>query len=301
MKVLVLGCSGLIGHKLFDELSCQFEMFGTLRRSKEEYGNVDLFQTDNVIEKVDVNDFDLLISYLESINPQVILNCIGITKRKIGANDILEALLINSVFPHRLADWAAENGKRVIHFSTDCVFDGKVGDYSEESLTTAEDVYGRTKALGEIDYPHTLTIRSSFVGRELFSHTEILDWFLSTKDDPIRGFSKALYSGVSTIYMCRVILRLILEYPNLSGLRQLSIGNPITKFELLGYAKRAFETDGEIMPDDNFSIRPTLNGKLLAAEMGLCPPDWQSMMTELASDPFVYPDLVNNNKPNGLS
>jgi len=291
MRVLILGVSGLIGHKIFQELSSSFEVFGTLHKSKELYGNIPLFSGQNVIENIDVSEFEILKGVLYAINPDVILNCVGITKRKLDINNTSEILTINSVFPHQLANWAKINQKRVIHFSTDCVFDGEIGNYKETSLTTAEDVYGRTKALGEINYKHTLTIRSSFIGQELFGKTELLDWFLSQNEKQIKGFRNTLYSGVSTIFMARVVKNIISNHPNLSGLYQLAPEKPISKYDLLCIAKEAFNVKVEIIPEDEHVHLPTLNGSKLRYEMNLIVPSWQEMMNELSSNRGFYLDL----------
>ena len=137
MRLFILGVSGLIGHKLLQELSMYFEVFGTLHKKKNHYGKTPLFNGENIIENIDVSEFDNLIKVFKIVNPDVIINCVGITKRKINKNNFVEAISINSIFPHLLAKWADENKKRIIHFSTDCVFDGKIGNYSETSLTKA--------------------------------------------------------------------------------------------------------------------------------------------------------------------
>ncbi|MCK9311531.1 MAG: SDR family oxidoreductase [Bacteroidales bacterium] len=288
MRILILGISGLIGHKLFQELSFLYEVFGTLHKEKKQYGNKSLFAGYNVIENIDIKDFEFLKGVLRAINPDVILNCVGITKRKIDNNNPIEPLIVNAVFPHKLAAWAKDNNKRVIHFSTDCVFDGKIGDYTEKSLTTAEDLYGRTKALGEINYDHTLTIRSSFIGQELFDKTELLDWFLAQSGKQIIGFRNTLYSGVSTIYMARVVNTIISHYPNLNGLYQLAPEKPISKYELLEIAKKAYNMKVEIIPDELHVHRPTLDSTKLRREINLKVPTWNEMMTELASNRFFY-------------
>lgn len=288
MRILILGASGLIGHKLFQGLTENFEVFATLHKSKSEYGHLSLFSKDNVIDKIDVSDFENLKGVLFSVNPDVILNCVGITKRKIRPENIVEVLTVNSVFPHKLANWAKENKKRIIHFSTDCVFDGKKGNYNEESLTTAEDVYGRTKALGEINYNHTLTIRSSFIGQELFDKTEMLDWFLSQEGKTINGFSNVFYSGVSTKFMASVVKEIILNFPNLSGLYQLAPEKPSSKYDLLCIAKEAFEIDIKIDSNGDYVHNPTMDGTKLRAEINLKVPSWQEMLRDLALDKVFY-------------
>ncbi len=284
MKVVVLGVSGLIGHKLFQVLSQKFETFGTIREAKEGYLHIPFFKNKNIIENVDAFNMKEMQNMLNQIDPDVVLNCIGITKRKKEIEVPYTAIYINSLFPHILADWAKKNHKRVIHFSTDCVFNGVDGGYTEQSNPNAEDMYGKTKALGEINYKHTLTIRSSFIGRELFSHTEILDWFLLQQDDSIKGFTNAMYTGVSTLVLARMVSIIIENYPKLSGLRQLAIENPISKYDLLNIAKKSFNKETEIIPDDKTSIYANLNGKKLQKEMGYNLPSWEVMMDELAND-----------------
>jgi dTDP-4-dehydrorhamnose reductase len=291
MRILILGASGLIGHKLLQELSMDFEVFGTLHKSKDSYGNISLFSGHNIIDNVNVAEFEVLKGILYAVNPDIILNCVGITKRKDEINDSFKALTINSVFPHQLAIWAKNKGKRIIHFSTDCVFDGKVGNYDESSLTTAEDIYGRTKALGEIRYDHTLTIRSSFIGQELFGKTEFLEWLMSQKGKQVKGFRNTLYSGVSTIFMARVVRNIILNYSNLSGLYQLAPEKPISKYDLICIAKEKYNLNVDIVQDDEHVHFPTLNGSKLRREINLIVPSWKEMMTELSSVKDFYLDL----------
>jgi dTDP-4-dehydrorhamnose reductase len=288
MRILILGASGLIGHKLLQELSMDFEVFGTLHKSKDSYGNISLFSGHNIIDNVNVAEFEVLKGILYAVNPDIILNCVGITKRKDEINDSFTALTINSVFPHQLANWAKNKGKRIIHFSTDCVFDGKVGNYDETSLTTAEDIYGRTKALGEIRYDHTLTIRSSFIGQELFGKTELLEWFLSQKGKQIKGFKNTLYSGVSTIFMARAVIKIIINYPNLSGLYNLAPEKAISKYDLICIAREAYDINVDIISDEEHVHLPTLDGSKLRNEICLTIPSWQEMMIELSSAKDFY-------------
>ena len=288
MRVLILGVSGLIGHKILQEFTSYFEVFGTLHKSKNFYNNIKLFSGNNIIENIDVSEYEIVNGVINAINPDVVLNCVGITKRKDEINNSIKALTVNSVFPHQLANWAQNSGKKVIHFSTDCVFDGKTGNYNETSLTTAEDMYGRTKALGELKYERTLTIRSSFIGQELFGKTELLEWFLSQNGKQIKGFRNTFYSGVSTIFMAHVIRDIILNFPDLSGLYNLAPEKPISKFDLLSIAKTAFNVKVDIIPEDEHAHLPTLDGSKLRTKMNLVVPSWQSMMNELSSNRDYY-------------
>jgi dTDP-4-dehydrorhamnose reductase len=288
MKLLILGVSGLIGHKLLQVLSLNHDVYGTLHHVKSKYNNLELFDKSSIIDAVDVLDFEQLKGIMHSINPDVVLNCVGITKRKIHNGNILEVIETNAVFPHKLANWAKMTNKRVIHFSTDCVFNGKEGDYDEQSLTTAEDLYGRTKALGEIRYGHTLTIRSSFIGQELFDRTELLDWVLAQNGKTIKGYKNALYSGVSISFMAEVVNEIILKHQSLNSLYQLAPTIPISKYDLICIAKKAFGLDIEIIPEFDYVHKPTLNGDKLRNEIGIQIPSWEIMMEELATNKSFY-------------
>ena len=288
MKVVVLGASGLIGHKLFEKLSKRYETYGTLRLKVEVYDNDFFKDYDNFIDQIDVHDFNNLIKNLNRINHDVILNCVGITKRKNEINLPLESIYVNSIFPHKLLNWAISNNKRLIHFSTDCVFNGKEGNYSELSLTNSEDNYGRTKALGEVNSKNGLTIRSSFIGRELLTNSELLEWFLSQKNESIKGFKNAMYSGVSTNFLAKTVGDIIEFFPELYGLRQLSIKNPISKYDLLMIAKDKFNKSVDIIADKKFKIDASLNGDLLRKEISYGNPNWNDMMEELCADNKYY-------------
>lgn len=293
MRILILGASGLIGHKLFQELTKRFgDVYGVLHRSKEEFETELLQESNKIIDCVDICDFEKLTGILHAINPDVILNCVGITKRKAEINNLELAIEVNSKFPHRLANWAKPLGKRIIHFSTDCVFDGAEGNYNEESFTTGKDAYGQTKAMGEINYDHTLTIRSSFIGRELSDGSELLEWVLAQEGKTIKGFSEAYYSGVSTIVMSRVVGNIIEHHPELSGLYQLALPEPVSKYELLCWARDAFGLNVKIISDANFVTRPTLDGSKLRGQMEIKIPSWPEMMAELARED-IYGENAN--------
>lgn len=291
-NIVILGASGLIGHKLFEILGQRFDnVIAVLHGSKDRFSACGLFEGGNVVDNIDVRDFDAVTSMLEAKGADVILNCAGITKRRPEVNIPLIAITVNSLFPHRLADWAGERGKRVIHFSTDCVFDGADGPYTEESPTTGKDAYGKTKALGEIDYPHSLTLRSSFIGRELSVHSELLDWFLAQRGQIIKGFTNAMYSGVSTQVLSRIVGDIIEKHPGLGGLYQLSVAEAISKYDLLCLARDAFGVDVEIIPDGDFVSKPILDSTKLRGEIPLDIPTWPEMMARLAADTKLYPAL----------
>jgi dTDP-4-dehydrorhamnose reductase len=286
VNIVILGATGLIGHKLYQRLRLTgHTVSGFIHGRVADFPNVDFLQSGDIVEQTDVLAFDDLAAQIQERRADVVLNCVGITKRKSEVNDPLLAIGVNSLFPHKLVELSRSAGFRVIHFSTDCVFNGETGDYTEDSNTTGEDAYGKTKALGEIRYPESLTIRSSFIGRELAGKTELLEWLLAQEGNTIKGFTEAYYSGVSTLFMAEVVRDIIENYPDLSHLHQLATPEPISKYDLLCCARDAFGLDVEIVPDDSFKIKPTLNGGKLANAMKLTVPNWRSMMAELAADP----------------
>ncbi len=289
MSVLILGVSGLIGHKLYQMLSKRFDrVSGTMHGSLDRFERFGLFDSQNIFEGVHVENSAATFAKLDEINPDIVLNCAGITRRRPEISNVVLTRAVNADFPHKLAEWAGEKDKRVIHFSTDCVFDGTVGNYDEDSLVTPEDLYGETKALGEIIYDHTLTIRSSFIGQELAVHSELLAWFLQQEGKEIGGFTNAMYTGVSTIEMSRVVGDIIERHQDLNGLYNLSISPPISKFNLLCHARDAYGINVEIKEDPSLVTNPTLNGDKLKAKIGVILPGWGEMMSNLASHSDLY-------------
>ncbi len=292
-RILILGGTGMLGHKLWQRLPRRFpETYVTIRKTRADYVRYGLYDDPRVIDKTDVTDFDAVRSVLQRIKPQTILNCIGVTKRRERVNNPEPSILLNALLPHRLAAWGADYGARVINFGTDCVFNGKRGGYTELDLTDAEDLYGRTKALGEIGGRHALTLRSSFIGRELAGGTELLEWLLAQSHKTIKGYRGVLYSGVSTIHLATVVGDIIEKFQKLVGLYQVA-ANVISKHDLLLLARDAFALDIKIEPDDSIVIKRNLNGEKFRLATAYSPPTWQAMMAELAADPTPYSEWRN--------
>jgi dTDP-4-dehydrorhamnose reductase len=286
MRLLILGVNGMLGHKLWQRLSPAFaDSYGTLRTARTRYAACELLQTPRVLEHVDAGDFARVAEVLAKVQPDVIVNCVALTKRR--DTPALDAIEINAALPHRLADWASSHRKRLVHFSTDCVFDGRQGGYTEASATNAVDVYGKTKALGEVSGPGILTLRTSFVGRELDRCTELLEWFLAQRGRRIRGYRQAIYSGVSTDYMAQLLTELLVRFPRLEGLYQIA-APAISKYELLCLAREAYNVPVDIEPDDTVVVRRDLDGTKFRQATGFAVPAWPQMMRELALDPTPY-------------
>jgi dTDP-4-dehydrorhamnose reductase len=287
MRILICGTSGMIGHKLWQVLAGQRnDVFGTLHGRRDVFARYAVFD-DRVVEQFEAADFEGVTSVLNRLRPSVIINCIGITKRKAEANDVAKMFMVNARFPHHLARWAACNGARVIHFSTDCVFDGADGNYSERSVMTAPDLYGQTKYFGELDYDHCLTIRTSMIGREITGHTELLEWFLAQSGKRVTGYKNARYSGITTLTMAGLLPRIIYEHPQLSGRHQIA-GPVITKYDLLSHLRDAFALDVQIVPDETFRCDRTLQSDKFRGATGISIPSWEEMLAEVARDREFY-------------
>jgi dTDP-4-dehydrorhamnose reductase len=289
-KILVLGGAGMLGHKMFQHLRAEFsDVVCAMRRSASipPLDHVELLQGPDVLAGVDVMDFDGLSSWLHRLRPDFTINCVGIIKQRRLANDAVSSITINSLFPHQLAALAARWGGRVIHFSTDCVFNGHRGRYTESDPPDALDLYGRSKSLGEVVAANALTLRTSIIGRELLEHRSLLDWFLSQNGHRVRGYRKALYSGVTTNYLAATVAAIIHRKPALSGLYQIA-SERLSKLELLHLLRNAYCLNIEIEPDDTYIYDRSMLGARFVEATGIVCPPWTELIDQLATDPTPY-------------
>lgn len=284
MKILIFGAAGMIGHRVWLESHNipGASVFGVIRKSKSHYQKFKIFDQ-NIFDGVDVTDWQSVEQLLEKIKPDIIVNAIGITIRKPEMSDFPKALETNSFFPRRLLKWAQENEARVIHLSTDCVFDGSSGQYTETSQPTAKDNYGKTKFLGEIEGKKALTLRFSCIGRELESHTELLEWFLAQEGKEIKGFGKVIYSGVTTHLVAKEVVRLITIFPELEGVFQLS-SSPISKYDLLCLIQKKYGTNVVIARSNDYVADKSLLCDKYAKATGFKSQSWEEMIENLHSD-----------------
>jgi len=289
-KVMVLGGAGMLGHKMFQMLRERFAgMFCTVREDmrKPPFDRVELLQGNDVVPGVDVTDFPALEVVLSPFRPEYVVNCVGVIKQRAEAVSPIPSITINSLLPHKLAQMTARWGGRVIHFSTDCVFSGKRGGYLEGDFADAEDLYGKTKFLGEVAADNALTFRTSIIGRELSEHRSLLDWFLSQNHGTVRGYRRVIYSGVTTNHLAELVASIIQEHPELNGLYQVA-SEPISKYDLLCLLREAYRLDLRIEPDDlEVSDRSMRCDRLRAAIDYKCPP-WPVLARELAEDNTPY-------------
>jgi len=231
---------------------------------------------ERVIAGVDVENHDDLVKVLDQARPVVVVNCAGLTKHKHGAEDPLLSIPINTLMPHRLAGLCKLSGARLIHVSTDCVFSGEKGDYVESDFADARDVYGKSKALGEVVYPHSITLRTSTVGHELHSKYGLLDWFLS-QQVCCKGYSRAIFSGLPTMVFAQVIRDVVIPNAELSGLYHVA-AKPINKYDLLKLIADVYGKSIEIVPDDKLVIDRSLNSKRFQLATGYVAPEWPELI-----------------------
>lgn len=280
-KVLILGATGMLGHKLLRMLSDldSLEIYATCRCRDRFFHLMKQLGEENVYSEVDAGDFGSVLRVLGEIKPDIVINCIGVIKQLAGAKDPLLCIEINSLFPHRLAKACQSIGSRLIHFSTDCVFSGNKGLYVENDFPDCDDLYGRTKLLGEVDYPNAVTLRTSIIGHELHSSVSLVDWFLG-ETDKVKGFKKAIYSGFTTIEMAKIIADFVIPHPELSGVYHVS-SDPISKYDLLHIVKEIYGKKTEIESNNEFICDRSLDSSRFRALTGYVAPSWREMITEM--------------------
>ena len=290
MRVLILGGSGMLGHKLWQTLAPNFDAHVTLRGSPGAYARTGLFDPARSLGGVSAQDFDSVARAFAAVRPAAVVNCIGVVKQDAAAKDTLTSISVNALFPHRLAQLARASGARLIHLSTDCVFTGRAGNYNERDMPDAEDLYGRTKLLGEVEGSGCLTLRTSMIGRELSGAHGLVEWFLSQAGARVRGFRRAVFSGFTTGALADIIAWLVSEQKGLSGVWNVSAA-PINKFDLLTLVKQVYGLDVEIEPDETFVCDRSLDSGRLRAETGFVPPAWPEMIERMRGDATPYEEF----------
>ncbi len=279
-RILILGASGMMGNTILRVLSASdgFEAWGTVR-SREAADRLPHDLAPRIIETVSCDDFGSITAAIDAVNPHLVINCIGIVKQLAVAKDPLVTLPINALLPHQLARLLEPRGIRLIQLSSDCVFDGKGSMYTEADFASADDLYGRSKFLGEVDYPNAITLRTSTIGHELGSHHGLLEWFLSQAGS-VRGFRRAIYTGISTPEFARLIRDFVLPHPNLRGLFHVS-GDPINKYDLLVLIREIYGKSIEITPEDSVAIDRSLDSSRFRDMTGYRPPSWRDQILDM--------------------
>jgi dTDP-4-dehydrorhamnose reductase len=270
----------MLGHTVFRVLldDPAHEVAGTVRGDGVAH-RLGAEAAKRLITGVDVEQPDALIRVFAAVRPQAVINCVGLVKQLSAALDPLRALPVNAVLPHRLAALCQATGARLIHISTDCVFSGKTGRYVETDVPDADDLYGRSKLLGEVDYPHAVTLRTSIIGPELNGNHGLVGWFLS-QDGPVQGFRRAIFSGLPTVELAAVIRDRVLPRPELQGLYHVA-SSPINKFELLRLVAAAYGRTNEVRPDDKLVIDRSLNGRRFEEITAYMAPAWPALVKRM--------------------
>lgn len=286
-RILVLGANGMLGGSLFRYFSsdAQFNVLGTTRSSTSMQA-LKHQGFENIVIDVDADNINSIARVIEEFKPNYVLNCIGIIKQLPAANNYIQSLKINALLPHELAKLCTKFHSKLIHFSTDCVFSGNKGSYTEDDLPDAYDLYGRSKLLGEVTYDGHLTLRTSIIGHEIGSHHSLVDWFL-TQNTTINGFSKAFFSGLPTCYVAEVIANHVIPNKSLNGLHHLS-ANRINKFELLRLVNIIYDKKIEIKDNIQLVIDRSLDCKKFASETNFKPECWDSLIRKMNNEYVKY-------------
>ena len=275
MRLLVLGSTGLIGHAVFQTLNqCKdFKVTGTVR-SEDQKNTFDVSIQDQLLDGIDVTNKSILTEVFERVKPDQVINCIGYTKHQ--PDDLMACMTLNSTLPHRLLDLSNQFNSRLIHISTDCVFSGRRGNYQESDIPDAEDVYGKSKILGEISDGNSITLRTSTIGHELLANHGLLNWFLS-QHDSCEGYRNAIFSGLPTVIFAEIIRDLVVPNLQLQGLYHVSAA-PINKYDLLTLIAEIYKKKILIKVNDEIRIDRSLNSKKFKDATGFRPPPWENLI-----------------------
>ncbi len=281
MRILILGGGGMLGHQLFVSLQGRHEVRVTLHHKLTDIPVPGLYRSHNAYAGIDLRFDDNIVRVFNDFRPEAVINAVGVIKQRDDAKTAIPSIEINALLPHRLSLHCGDIGARLVQPSTDCVFSGNRGNYVENDFPDAQDLYGRTKYLGEVGEQHCITLRTSIIGLELLHKQSLIEWFLAQKGK-IKGYRKAIYSGFTTLEIARIIERVLIGYRRLAGVYHVA-SNPIDKYTLLSrLAANLDRKDVLIEPDDTFVCDRSLNGTRFAAEARYRAPDWDIMLDELA-------------------
>ena len=270
----------MIGSVMLQILSkkTEWDVKGTVRQESTKILFTSNFEKQLIVIP-DLNLKDSLVDLFDRVQPDVVINCAGITKHLVSGNDPLALIPMNSLLPHRLLKLCNEMGSRLIHISTDCVFSGKKGSYTESDLADAQDWYGKSKALGEIISSNAVTLRTSTIGPELNSQHGLLEWFLF-QSEVCKGYSRAIFSGLPTVVFAKIIRDIVIPRTSLSGLYHVG-AEPISKFDLLQLIAQVYDKKIHIQVDDRLKIDRSLNVTKFYNATGYKSPDWPQLIKQM--------------------
>jgi len=280
-RIVVLGANGMLGNAIlrFFENKSDYEVYGTVRNWSSVRELQNLAIKARIESGVDVESLDSLTKMFVNIQPDIVINCIGIVKQLAEGNDPMIAVPINALLPHRLARLAQLTNARLIHFSTDCVFSGSRGNYVENDMPDAYDLYGRSKLLGEVDYPNAITLRTSIIGHELIGNRSLIDWFLSQTGE-VQGYKNAIFSGLPTVEIARIIHEHVIPNKDLHGIYHVS-AEPINKYNLLSLVSKEYSKDIVIRQNNDFVIDRSLNSNRFRSLTNFYPEPWTELIRRM--------------------
>lgn len=280
MKVLIIGASGMLGNAMFRTFGAdaRFDVTGTVRNASSRRW-FDAALHERLLPGVEVEQADSLANAFRVVKPDLVVNCVGVVKQLAAADDPLVTLPINSLLPHRLAALCDIAGARLVQISTDCVFSGTKGNYVESDFPDAKDLYGRSKLLGEVDYPHAITLRTSIIGHELSGARSLVNWFLS-QEGTAKGFTKAIFSGLPTVSLAELVRDVVVPRRDLHGLYHVAAA-PINKFDLLNLVAQVYGKQIAIVPSDALVIDRSLDASRFQAATGYTPPAWPALIAHM--------------------
>ena len=288
MKVCVLGAGGLLGHMLVRKLGAKYQVFGITREPKRpDLPLARFIAQESWIDGVDAAQFDSVVALFANNDFDVVVNCVGLIKQREQQVDDQMMFRINGDFPHQLAELANKRGAKLVHISTDCVFSGRRGNYSESDKPDPIDSYGASKLRGEIDDATNLTLRTSHIGRELATKKSFVEWVLSNKGKEVRGFSGAVYSGLTTIELTKVIEIILADDRNLTGLFNVS-SDPISKLEIINKLNSLLNLQLTVVPDDSVQVDRSLNSERFKRVTGITVQNWDQMLATFCEDQKNY-------------
>jgi dTDP-4-dehydrorhamnose reductase len=281
MRVLILGGDGMLGHRLLRHFKERHDARVTLRLGREAYEAYRLFDQVTAYFEIDARRTDSLLQVIADFRPEAVVNAIGIVKQRPESKEVIPSLEINSLLPHRLALVCRTVKARLVHLSTDCVFSGRKGNYCEADQPDAEDLYGRTKLLGEVTEPHCITLRTSMIGPELSRKTGLLEWFLAQRGQTVKGYDKAIFSGFPTSELARIVERILLDVPKAYGVYHVAAA-PISKYDLLTLIRNRLRLPITIERDSTFECDRSLNASRFDRDTGYSSPSWEAMIDDMA-------------------
>lgn len=281
-RILVIGASGMLGHEAIRVLAPDFEVWGACR-SPERLPDLGIPRS-RLLGGLDATRGETASDLVEHVRPDLVVNAVGIVKQREAAKAAIPSILVNSLWPHLLADACASQGARMVHVSTDCVFSGTRGGYTEDDPADDFELYGRSKLLGEvIDRGHVVTLRTSIIGWQLGDTTGLVAWFAAHRGEALKGFRKAIFSGLTTRALTEVIRDVVLPDDGLAGLWHVSAA-PIDKHALLAGLADSLGWDVDLTPVDEPAIDRSLDSTRFRDRTGWAPPSWDRMLEDLAAE-----------------